>query len=160
MDVPILYWDHAPAIPQSDIRHRGRDREYRQAHSCCSLTTQMNPNKCSSKPRIWNFSLLSCMTLWDIIMKQLYKLFPGKRGQFPFRIYGCERRYFSNARTGKSSGFFGFEYTCHLSRDLSPDWSPFVLENKTPDHHSTTKHELHSCWGSYCFAQGGSTPTW
>ena len=52
----------------------------------------------------------------------------GKRGQFPFRRSGLERRYFANARTGKSSGFFGFEYTFHRSPDLSPDWSPFVLE--------------------------------
>ena len=44
----------------------------------------------------------------------------GKRGQFPFKRSGCKRRYFANAIIGQSSGFFGFEYTCHISPDLYP----------------------------------------
>ena len=87
-----------------------------------------DPNEFSSTPRIWNVSLLSCMTLWNIFMKRSYWFFPGKRVQFTFIRSGCERIYFANTRTGQSSGFFGFGYTCHGSLDLSPDWSPFVLE--------------------------------
>ena len=52
-------------------------------------------------------------------------VFGEKRKNFPFRSSGCERRYFSNARTGHTSGFFGFEYTCHVSPDLSTDWVTF-----------------------------------
>ena len=89
---------------------------------------EWGPNECSSTPRIWNVSLLSCMTLWNIFMKRSHWSFPGKRGQFPFRRSVCERRHLSNERTGKSYGFFGFKYTCHVSPDLSPNWSPLVLE--------------------------------
>ena len=89
-----------------------------------------DPNECSFTPIILNVSLFSCMTLWNIFMNRPYWLFPVKREQFPFRRSGCERRYFANARTGQSSGFFGFEYTCHGSPDLSPYWSPFFVKIK------------------------------